>query len=241
MAYASIKENSLLEVNEILINENGPKNNPWECHFFKHQIKTSTNEYFISTVSWSVDTNIPLNLSIDDNGMISGQVLPLTTDQPGITETDFTTKEPLKEDGSNWKNIGRFSEPYKDFKFDVYWTIKEYETNSEIKTVKNDPDKKYGEIIDIEEITDTNDPYYQSNQDAESEDEKVKIVTLKLTGSYIIRVIKNNDIDNVIFCIEYLKAGWTLNLGNKKYDKTMINQYLQDNAHLTKWDCWKGE
>jgi hypothetical protein len=200
MASVSPKGNALLEVGEILINENGPKNNPWECHFFKHQIKTSTNKYFISTVSWSVDANIPLNLSIDNNGIISGQVLPLTTDQPGIAEADFTTKESLKEDGSNWKNIGRFAAAYKDFTFKVTWTIQEYA--DELMTTPT---------------------------------------VVSLDADYTIRVIRNNDVDNIIFCIEYLKAGWTLNLGNKKYDKTMIDQYLKDNSHLTKWDCWKGE
>lgn len=196
--------NKLLEVGKILINENGPTQNPWECHFYRHQIKTETNEYYIKTINWSVNTNIPLSLSIDNNGLISGNIAPLTTEQPGISDSDLNPKEQLKEDGSNWNKIGRYSNPFKDFVFTVNWTIKEYKDKTKNAT-------------------------------------KTEIITL--SANYTIKVIRNNDIDNLIFCVEYLKSGWSLNLNingeEKKYTKDNIEEYLRDNTHLTKWDCWK--
>ena len=46
MATVSPQGNKLLEVGKILINENGPKNNPWECHFYKHILIHHYNEIF---------------------------------------------------------------------------------------------------------------------------------------------------------------------------------------------------
>lgn len=93
--------------------------NPWECHYFKHKVLFTENPNEIKTIEWKLEGVIPNNITIDDNGLISGKIEILDLDQNGITEDLLFPKENIKEDGSNWTNTGRYKNDLHIFNFTI--------------------------------------------------------------------------------------------------------------------------
>jgi len=160
--------------------------NPWECHSYKHQIKFTEYSNFFLHVKWSITGDIPKGISIDSaTGLISGTI-KFFPEQPSCQDNESTNV--LEEDGSNYKDIGRFKHPYYDFNF----------------TVRRDY------LID-------SDP---------SMPPPIGIVPESTESNITIRVIKNNDIDNMIFVYKYLEAGHSINIEDKKYTFDNVDEAL---------------
>lgn len=47
-----------------------------------------------------------------------------------------------------------------------------------------------------------------------------------VSKTFKIKVIKNHDIDNLLFVINYLKAGFTINVKGKKYNYSIVDELL---------------
>ena len=114
----------------MIINEepvNG-SSNPHECHTFKYQIKYSENFESTETLlswEWFLTDDVPVGISIDDNGLISGRIEPFI-DQPSCQ--DNYPDEEIKLDGSNWLHNGQFKHPTYTFNFKVHRKYKYLDT-----------------------------------------------------------------------------------------------------------------
>lgn len=166
--------------------------NPWECHDFMHNTLHAETGDFALHVAWSIAGDIPNEITIDPgSGVISGNVKPLNYQDTGIVN-DIIGKQPLKIDGSNFKEIGRPDSPFYLFSFTItraymIWVVKELGTMAP------------------------------------------EVATSDVT----IKVIKNHDIDNLIYIKEYLKPGTsmvngfekkhTMNIDGVSYDKDSVD------------------
>jgi len=169
-----------------LINEQ-PTNgvlNPWECHYYEHQIKYTedlTNIVELIHISWTLEGDIPVGISIDNaTGLISG-IIKFFPDQPSCQ--DNFPFEPMKHDGSNYTQIGRFKHQYYDFDMSIKRTY---------KTTDGTTDPNTGGLI------------YN---------------TFVASNLITIREVKNNDLDNYLFCYYYLLA--------KESEQTFFNEKTQ--------------
>jgi len=191
----------------LIPNQNGPTQNPWECHYFTHQVETIEDEYFKEHIEWGLDGDIPLDIEIDkDIGLIHGVIKPLTVEQPGIDESMFTPDEVLKEDGSNWKNIGRYKNTTYTFKFRLYRIYRDESVNGPISCeTENCSIIESGETIDG------------------------KFYAIKVQWTFIeIMVIKNNDIDNYIFAKKYFDAGYKIVYNDISYTKENEDDFFKN-------------
>jgi len=62
--------------------------NPHECHMFNNQLKYTKSADFLKHVSWELTLDVPVGVTIDNAGLISGEVAPFWL-QPSATEIPF--------------------------------------------------------------------------------------------------------------------------------------------------------
>lgn len=110
-----------------IVNQAGTSANPHECHEFKFQVLFTETSKVEEHISWELLGDIPSNLTIDDSALITGTILPFGL-QPTVTDNHPHT--PLKMDGSNYLENGRYKNASYTFTFTVKrnYTI----TNEEI-------------------------------------------------------------------------------------------------------------
>lgn len=61
----------------------------------------------------------------------------------------------------------------------------------------------------------------------ETDETEEPIIELISESDISIKVIKNNDIDNLIFCIKYLEAGHSINVDGNKYKIDEIDELIK--------------
>lgn len=97
--------------------------NPLEMEIFECLITSidtpDTTESIIS-FSYKIDGFIPSNLTINNNGFISGKIMTFDEQQGSYEKYP---KEKIKVDGSNWVNNGRPKNNSVDFNFNIVKTI----------------------------------------------------------------------------------------------------------------------
>ena len=192
--------------------ENGAAN-PWECHNFIHTVLYTEAANFISNSKWSLSGNVPVGLSIDpDTGIISGQI-SYFKDQPYATNN--YPDEILLEDGSNYMNIGRFKDPSLVFPFTI---TREYNILNPLVEDPATPGALDPAVTDL------------GNGTVQLAD-GVTIAPMTVLESNFkdveIKVIKNNDIDNLVYLVKYLEAGYHITVNGEKYFKDRVNELLQ--------------
>lgn len=111
-----------------IFSEVGTKN-PWEDHFFKHQVNYVNPGGFCQHVKWYLSGDIPKGISIDaSSGVISGYIKWFDK-QPSAKALFTFSTEKIKFDGSNYKNSNRFKHMYFDFHFTIYRDVKILDAN----------------------------------------------------------------------------------------------------------------
>jgi hypothetical protein len=181
--------------------------NPWETHYFKHTIEHSETKLFKETIEWSLSGNIPNELKIDNNGVITGKVL--TFNFQDATKDNVYPKEKIKLDGSNWQSIGRFRDATYDFQFTVTHKYRTWEVESLV-------DKDGNELPTLATLK----PLYL---EATFEQYKTQLETLlevegtvakfkeeSVSSDVDILVIRNNNIDTQLFLEAYLLSNFTI-------------------------------
>lgn len=95
--------------------------NPHECHTFKYPIQYSENPQDGSIVkeTWKISGDVPLDLSIDSSGTITG-VIKILNDQDSTKAFVNNKDDKVKLDGSNWQNVGRPTCMFFDFIFEAW-------------------------------------------------------------------------------------------------------------------------
>lgn len=161
----------------------GESSTTYECRMFRHTIKTLEAVDFVKTLKWELEGNIPVELKIDNNGVISGHIDIL--DYQPACQGQVSSQEKMKVDGSNW-SAGRFQGSSFRFNMVVKWTF-EYQiaappSEGSTPTSKATTPSKPGD----------------------AEEPKVEIATLQ--SDVYIDVYLDNDISNLIFCRRYLEA-----------------------------------
>ena len=188
--YVNVTDSDVLG-NIPLHNEAG-HNNPWECDTYQHAVQ-HTVVGDCTDIKWSIFDTPPNDLKINSSGVICGKVLPLTIEfQPILTKDMFYTKEPIKKTGSNYYKTGRFKNAFFIFNFTlrVDWTA-----------VNSDPANPKTTLQGTSEVT------------VPPGGSKPGWVEFPVS----IKVIKNHDINNLIFAYTYLKQGYILAIANQKY------------------------
>ena len=166
--------------------------NPWETHYFKHNIEHSETKLFKETIEWSLSGNIPNELKIDNNGVITGKVL--TFNFQDATKDNIYPKEKIKLDGSNWQSIGRFRDTTYDFQFTVTHKYRTWEVESLV-------DKDGNDLPTLAVLK----PLYL---EVEGTVDKFKEETV--SSDVDILVIRNNNIDTQLFLEAYLLSNFTI-------------------------------
>jgi len=186
---------TIITTTGIIINES-PVNgaaNPHECHTYTHQVlhtESFTPLQNLMDQVWFLTGDIPLDLIIDNNGLITGKI-KIFDYQPSCQ--DNYPKETLLVNGSNWQNTGR----YKNETFSFNFTVHRRYTYEDLEPMSLDPAITEPLIV-IEEVT----------------------------SDVTITVIKNNDIDNLIFVRKYLEAGHELKIGSDTYTNDNLDDFL---------------
>ena len=211
-----------------IVNEapNKKSSNPWETHYFEHQIiSTDTTEIYenILNTEYYLSGNIPLDVVIDNNGLLKGDIRLLNEQNINV---DKYPKEDLKVDGSNWLNNGRPKAAFVDFNFKVHKkiTYEYYYKDLDMDGFDDVNDLNldgYDDLLDLD----------MDNKDditKEVIDTKLfKIMEYEESTDVTIRVIKNNNIDNYVFVKNYMDQGNSLKIGNDVYTKRHFNLFIQ--------------
>lgn len=92
----------------------------YECRMFRHAIKKTIGDDYVKTVKWELEGTIPLEVKIDNNGVIEGHVDIL--DYQPACQDQVTPTEKMKIDGSNW-TAGRFQGSVFRFNMVAKWTF----------------------------------------------------------------------------------------------------------------------
>lgn len=190
--------------------------NPWETHIYQHQITATTTDMFYRHISWSIEGNIPKDITIDkDTGLISGTILIYNKQDSRLFTT--TPYEKMKLDGSNWRNVGRPKEPYVDFIFTVTreYNIKRFLSINNLPIIEEIPDIEFDTRIQALEAANT----------------EYELVRESVSQDVSIRVIRNNDIDTRMFFIAYLDSDYSISNNEKIKHKLYKNGkvYTKDN------------
>ena len=90
--------------------------NPHECHEFNYQMLFTSTGNVVEHLSWELVGDYPNGISIDNTGKITGTIMPFNL-QP--TVTDVNPHTPLKLDGSNYMENGRYRGATYTFTFTV--------------------------------------------------------------------------------------------------------------------------
>lgn len=206
----------------------GEPSTTYECRMFRHAIKRTEADDFVKTISWELEGNIPVQLTINEDGVIEGHVDVL--DYQPACKDQVSSHEKMKIDGSNW-NAGRFQGTVFTFDMVVKWTFEyKLETPSEETTDSTDS---------------TTEPTTDSNSNAADEDTKPKTEIKTLTTNVSLDVFLDNDITNLVFCRRYLEAEQSIipshipgekdmimkhyfTLNGKVYTIKEFQQYIQD-------------
>ena len=214
--------------NGLIPNEapNKKSSNPWETHYYEHQINSiDTVEIYeiIIKTEYYLSGNIPLDITIDNNGLLKGDIRLLNEQE---IEFDKYPKEDLKIDGSNWLNNGRPKAAFINFDFKVHKKIT-YEYH--YKDLDMD---KFDDLNDLnmDGFDDIKDIDMDGKDDITKEllDTKLyKIMVYEKSTDVTIRVIKNNNIDNYVFVKNYMDQGNTLKIDNDDYTKKHLNLFIQ--------------
>ena len=206
----------------LLINEaDGCKsNNPWECHYFRLTVDFTNDDEddypFCEHLRWYLKGDIPLGISIDGvTGVISGTIKPLTKEQP--TVNDFYPLEKMKLDGSNYMSTGRYKEATHTFSFTIYrdYCFNIVDTLTKDLLVTNDG--MYENVNGTITLNADKTILLDNSDSVIEKDDDVLKVKVTLSSDVEIMVIKNNDIDNLVYCMEYLKAGHSLKVDGVEY------------------------
>ena len=194
---------------------NKRSSNPWETHYYEYQISSTDipeiYEIILKTEYW-LSGNVPLEITIDENGMLKGDILVLDEQ---VLDVPKYPKEQIKLDGSNWTNNGRPKAAYVDFNFRIHKKLT-YED--------------YHKDLDMDGFDDLKDIDMDGFDDETKEvlDKKLyRISEYEDFTDVTIRVIKNNNIDNYIFAKNYLKAGYPLMIGKDTYSYKHLNLFTQ--------------
>lgn len=198
---------TIFSTNGTIINQdsNATSSNPKELNFFKHKILSQdiflTTEEFLKE-EWYLEGEVPLNIIIDSSGTLSGNIV-LLHEQTKVM--DKYPLEDIKEDGSNWLNNGRPKAAYIDFNFIVC-------------------KKTYYKDLDLLETLSV------PNDEGVIEDVSDELITKDIVfkQEVIIRVIKSNDIDNLVFAKNYMDQGYKLKIGDTEYGKREFFEYIKD-------------
>lgn len=230
--------------------------NPWELAQYKHQvIDTDTFELLeaYKDHTYYLTGEIPLDLTIDKTGLITGKIKLLNEQVNKII--DCYPNEPIKKDGSNWTHNGRPKEAKVDFKFQVnkktiYKDLKilhilflrhvNYLVNPLIAPIP-EPEIEILEnevltLIDVAMLNPDVPLTYTESEITILENffikdpvlEKFYYKTYENFTEVTIRVIKNNDLENLIFVKNYMDHGYGLNIGSETFYKRDFNRFLNE-------------
>lgn len=216
---------------------NKRSSNPWETHYYEHQVSSTDvpeiYEIILKTEYW-LSGNVPLEVTIDDNGMLKGDILVLDEQVLNIPKYP---KEQIKLDGSNWTNNGRPKAAYVDFNFKVHkkLTYEEYYKDLDMDTFNdlNDLDMDgFDDINDLnmdgfDDLKDIDMDGFDDETKEEIDKKLYRISEYEDSTDVTIRVIKNNNIENYIFVKNYLKAGYPLMIGKDTYSYKHLNLFTQ--------------
>ena len=203
----------------------GEPSTTYECRMFRHAIKRTEADDFVKTISWELEGNIPVQLTINEDGVIEGHV-DILDYQPACKD-QVSSHEKMKIDGSNW-NAGRFQGTVFTFDMVVKWTF-EYM------------------LTPLEGTTDsaTTPTTSNTNTNNNSTTTKPKTEIKTLTTNVSLDVYLDNDITNLVFCRRYLEAEQSIipspipgekdmimkhyfTLNGKVYAIKEFQQYIQD-------------
>lgn len=95
--------------------------NPLECDFYSYSIQYQENPQDGSIVKegWKISGDVPLDLTIDSGGTISGTV-KIMNDQPSIQALLNTKADKVKLNGENWQELGRPTCEFFIFTFEAW-------------------------------------------------------------------------------------------------------------------------
>lgn len=205
---------------------NKRSSNPWETHYYEHNIISEDIPEIYEIIlkkEYYLTGDVPLELTIDENGLIKGDILVL--DEQTIDIPKYP-KEEIKLDGSNWLNNGRPKAAFVDFNFQVHKkiTYEEYYKDLNMDTFDDLNDMNMDGYDDIKDIDMDN----LDDITKETLDNKLyRISEYDDFTEVTIRVIKNNNIENYIFVKNYLKAGYPLMIGKDTYSYKHLNLFTQ--------------
>ena len=217
----------IVTVPDIITNESGKYHakNPWETHDFEYMPKYDKTIFFRSLavrkyIKWYFTGEPPIKLDIDQqSGFISGQIKVLE-DQSKVVVWDWTPKEKMKVDGSNWRSVGRPKSPTYTFPFNIvleYWKYDVITASRAYMFHSNYIVKVLEQAINELKSTSKDSPDYNAKylkyiralniylQEYHIDHYEKKIESLPTS----IMVIKNNDIDAKMFFLAYLDADYT--------------------------------
>ena len=203
----------------------GEPSTTYECRMFRHTIKRTEADDFVKTISWELEGNIPVQLTINEDGVIEGHV-DILDYQPACKD-QVSSHEKMKIDGSNW-NAGRFQGTVFTFDMVVKWTFEYMLT-------------PLGGTTDS--ATKPTTPNTNTNNNSTTTKPKTEIKTLATNVS--LDVYLDNDITNLVFCRRYLEAEQSIipssipgeadmimkhyfTLNGKVYTIKEFQQYIQD-------------
>lgn len=185
--------------------------NPWETHIFKHTIEHTETKLYKETIEWSLSGNVPKDLAIDNEGIISGKVL--TFNFQDSTKNNTTPKEKIKLDGSNWRSVGRFRDASYTFNFTVTHRYLTWELTDLVDKDGNEVPHAMLEPLYKEETFD--DYKLMLDQLLEVEGTVATFKEESVSSDVSIMVIRNNNIDTQMFLEAYLLSDYTM-VGDEK-------------------------
>ena len=108
--------------------------NPHECHFYSYQVEKTENagDGKITIEGWKMSGEIPLDVSINDSGLISGTI-KIFNDQPLLQDCINIKADRVELSGKNWQEVGRPTKDYYEFKSEV-WVEYTYTTKEGVST-----------------------------------------------------------------------------------------------------------
>nr|DAX15841.1 MAG TPA: hypothetical protein [Caudoviricetes sp.] len=177
--------------------------NPWETHIYKHTIETAETKLFKEHRLWYLTGDVPLDLTIDNNGVISGQILILNN-QPSCKD-NLMPVEKIKLDGSNWRSTGRYRDATKTFEFQVH---RKYYTWEVVKIEGKDgatPPLTL-ETLKMNYKVETFDLYKTMLETLTTAECTLTFKEEEVSGDVSIMAIRNNDLDTRIYLEEYIKS-----------------------------------
>lgn len=205
---------------ELLPNESGMYHakNPWETHYYKHPMKRTETEDFKESISWKITGDPPKNITIDNDGVVSGRIgllqhesRHMVPDVPPITQT-------MLPDCSNAANvIGRPRSAYYDFPFTVTREYYIWKLEKILLANGKDDPLRLETLLDLYKQNNMTE-YKQQIEDL-PEDMTPVFVKESVSKDFKIRVIRNNHIDTKLILMAYLEADYTIYIGedNKPY------------------------